>query len=134
MNIINYVNSGRIKPVYVFCSIFAYCLLLFTLSSIPGDKYPEIDIPNIDKSVHIVLYFPLGLMAGLLGIVNNRVKIQDLSLVSSLLFLFAASDEIHQLFVRNRTCDIVDFIFDVTGILIGIFLVRVVFLKKQYLD
>ena len=112
--------------------MLTFCAIIFTLSSIPGTSYPEIDIPNIDKSVHILLYMPFGLLIqNMARLTHGRFPFYIKWLM--LMTLFAALDEVHQYFVPNRSCDIVDYIFDNIGMLLGIFLLKYfIFYTKHY--
>ena len=40
-------------------------------------------------------------------------------------FLYAISDEIHQLFIVNRSCELRDVLIDMIGVLIGYFLIKI---------
>lgn len=72
------------------------------------------------KSAHFTLYFILGLL-----IVNAiyEYKLEDAKMILIALliaFLYACSDEIHQLFVPGRSGEILDVLIDTLGSLTGI--------------
>lgn len=85
-----------------------YCAFLFFLSS-----QSTLPVPDIfswqDLVLHAGAYTILGLLA--------RKAAPHASWVLILLFvmLYGASDEIHQLFVPGRCCDILDFAADTVG-------------------
>lgn len=107
------------------------CVVITILSHIPGDRYPSIDIPNIDKSVHILLYLPMGFFMGMILTCDRLLSnTRAIALWLLALILFAASDEIHQFFITNRTCDLWDFCFDVTGIVVGYFITLLIITKR----
>lgn len=84
----------------------------------------------VRKSAHIIIYLILGLLfISLLYEFNITTKIM---IISSILFCFiyACSDEIHQLFVVGRSGEIKDIILDTIGSTIGIF-VYYLYRKKQ---
>ena len=84
----------------------------------------------VRKSAHIIIYLILGLLfISLLYEFNITTKIM---IISSILFCFiyACSDEIHQLFVVGRSGEVKDIILDTIGSTIGIF-VYYLYRKKQ---
>ncbi len=104
--------------------------VIFYLSSIPQDTMPSIEFPFFDKLAHITVYMVLGLLL-MRAIHNNGRRIElskALFLAISIGALYGLSDEIHQLFVSGRSCDIFDFFFDALGATIGAVLIYV---KRQ---
>lgn len=98
-----------------------WMIVIFSLSSLPGDNLPDTSIPLIDKFAHTVEYVVLGYLlarAFLKSGFNLDAKVL-LALAVIVAALYGASDEVHQLFIPNRTCDIFDFVFDVGGATIG---------------
>ena len=84
----------------------------------------------VRKSAHIIIYLILGLLfISLLYEFNITTKIM---IISSILFCFiyACSDEIHQLFIVGRSGEVKDIILDTIGSTIGIF-VYYLYRKKQ---
>ncbi len=106
---------------YLFVLII-YSLFIFFLSSIPGSDIPSTVSPY-SLFFHFILYFFYGISAYLFF---NNPK-------NSIIFssLYALSDEIHQYFVPGRSCDPVDLLVDIVGILLGIILIY--FVKKKLL-
>jgi VanZ family protein len=71
----------------------------------------------VRKMAHFTIYLILGLF------VFNFFKLFNFNaVVCSLLlcFLYACSDEVHQLFVMGRSCEFLDVLIDTTGSFIGI--------------
>ena len=82
------------------------------------DRY----VKFIRKSAHFTLYLILGLL-----IINAiyEYKLEDtktILLALSLAFLYATSDEFHQLFVPGRSGEVLDVLIDTLGSLTGIML------------
>jgi len=98
--------------------------VIFSLSSIPGKDIPDVKLPNFDKLVHITEYAILGIL--LIRAFSNSaantslIKLAIISVCISA--LYAASDEAHQYFVIDRTPDIMDFLADSIGAIIGVYL------------
>ena len=80
------------------------------------DKYVKL----IRKSAHFTLYLILGLL--LINALSEHMTINYKCILISLLiaFLYACSDEIHQLFVPGRSCELLDIIIDSSGSYTGI--------------
>ena len=113
------------KTFYYFLA--AYCSLIFILSSIPGDKYPEVNIPSADKLVHTAIYSVLYILFFYsLKLQSKSIKLSKYAILWSILFTaaYGASDEFHQLFTVNRSCDLLDWFADLTGALLGIVIIK----------
>lgn len=70
----------------------------------------------IRKLAHFTEYLVLGLLT------YNLFKDKKYSLVISIIFcyVYAVSDEIHQLYVPGRSCQILDILIDTAGSITGI--------------
>lgn len=94
-----------------------YAVLIFVMSALPGDELPDLSYFSLDKFVHAAEF-------GLFGILLFRAfrfpgPIWKPYLVTLLIGIpYAALDEIHQLFVPGRSCDVYDFVMDTAGILV----------------
>ena len=77
----------------------------------------------VRKSAHFIIYASLGFFTAIhLG--YYRIKKYKQFLVSLLIcFLYAASDEFHQLFVNGRSGQFSDVMLDTTGSFLGIIVV-----------
>ena len=95
----------------------AFALLIFVLSSFPGDKLPEIGINFSDSLIHFVEF-------GLFGIFLYRAFRYPFPFSKPYLMTlcvgipFAILDEIHQLFVPGRYCELSDFFADTLGLVV----------------
>ena len=103
--------------------LIAHSILIFSLSSIPGNDIPS-QISPYSYLLHFLLYIPYGALALL------SLRRWDFALLLSA--AYAASDEIHQYFVPGRTCSFLDFLADLSGIIVGI--IGVIALKKILLE
>ncbi|MDR2672750.1 MAG: VanZ family protein [Coriobacteriales bacterium] len=96
----------------------AWAVLIFVLSSIPGDSYPP--HPGfLNYIAHAGEYLILAalLTIALYGGKDNLLKVAMIALIVSI--AYAASDEIHQMFVPNRVSDIIDWLCDSGGAVLG---------------
>jgi VanZ family protein len=102
-----------------------YALTIATLSHIPGLRPPP-GASWADKAVHVVLYTGFGLTLALA--LTAQLPHRPFGKVALWTFvlgaLYAASDEVHQLFVPYRVADFLDWVADVVGIGISVVLAR----------
>ena len=89
--------------------------VIFMLSSIPGNEFPKQPFPYFTEVVHLIEYFILAVL--LYYALGKRFL-----MIVVIGFLYAVSDEVHQLFVPFRECSILDIIVDFIGIILGIFI------------
>jgi VanZ family protein len=97
----------------------AYASLIFILSSIPTLKAPDLGISFEDKIYHILEYAGFGILLQRGTEMSGGRSLKRLLSISVLGVCYGASDEIHQLFVPGRECDLVDFFADAAGVLSG---------------
>lgn len=109
------LGAHRWVPVAV------WALLLFVLSSVPGNRYPDTDVKFADKYVHFCLYTPFGLLLG------RWIGQQWFGILAILAgWFYGATDEIHQLWVPKRSCDIHDWMVDAVAVMVGVLLFLVI--------
>ena len=101
---------------------FAWMALLFYLSHQPSLDAPML-FPGQDKVFHAAVYGVLGLLL----LTAQPRKTQGYSWrqvgISTLIAsLYGLSDEIHQYFVPGRSTEVLDWVADSLGALIGAFL------------
>jgi VanZ family protein len=105
-----------------------WALLIFVGSSIPGKSIPQVAILTKDKLIHATIFFVLAYLIH--RSFSGQAKIPTLRKYATLatigvVAIYAASDELHQLLVPGRSCDIYDWMADVIGaasLLIGLFI------------
>ncbi len=75
------------------------------------------------KLAHFSLFAALGIFVLLSLITYEQIKFKIKIFISLLISaVYAASDEIHQLFVEGRSCELRDFGIDLCGCILGVFL------------
>ncbi|MBN1634113.1 MAG: VanZ family protein [Ignavibacteria bacterium] len=115
------------KKFYIYhLPLILYLILIFILSSIPGDNLPEITFELNDKLIHAGIYFFAFLLSYLsFSNIEKPAFITKNPLAFSLIFtiLYSVSDELHQALVPNRSAEVLDFFADVVGSLLGLILV-----------
>ena len=130
MNVVEQQDKSNPYFTLVFYYIpwISSLVIIFSLSSQPREVLPVIDIPLIDKFAHLLEY-------GILGIFTLRVFslwsehrfLAPLPLAARLyilpfifVFLFALTDELHQIPVPGRTFDLADLVTDLVAMLLVI--------------
>ena len=116
----------------VYLPLIIYWITLFALTTVPVDVVPQL-FNYQDKIEHFVAYGVLAFLLTLALFFQKRSR-----LISSKAFLFTfifilaygAIDEIHQLLVPGRFCDLYDWLADSLGGSIGIGIVYL-FLKSH---
>ena len=80
----------------------------------------------IRKLAHFIEYFILGIL------VINFITRYDKKIIIAILLciIYATSDEIHQIFVPGRSCQITDIMIDSLGSIMGIYLCKLI--TKKY--
>jgi len=125
----------KIKPRIYHTGLILYCLLIFILSSLPGEDFPKVDFEFSDKIVHLIIYAVLYVLFFYsLKNQSKYVKLQKFALEYSVLFtsLYGATDELHQYFVTNRSCEFNDWLADTAGAIIMYFIMRkIIFSRKS---
>ena len=103
------------------------------LSSEEKEMWTSYLIRPVRKGAHLVVYLILGIL--ILSFVNEFMILDYRALLLSLFvsFLYACSDEIHQLMVPGRSGQLSDVILDTVGSGIGILLFTFIMRKwKKY--
>ncbi len=108
-------------------------MLEFILKGFDGlsEQRQEIIISNLQfiirKSAHAFIYTVLGaLFAGGFLTFDYIKKIKSFFVPFACSAIYAASDEIHQLFVQGRSCEFRDMCIDSAGSAIGILIVLLI--------
>ncbi len=85
----------------------------------------------VRKCAHLSLYLILGILV--ISLLREYMAIDTKLVLLSLLicFLYACSDEVHQLFVPGRSGEVRDVLIDTLGACLGVSFYYVVFRKKK---
>jgi len=121
----NFIKNHKITLIYV--SLVIYWLILFTLTSLPSTKLPETHIN--DKVEHYAAFCILSvLLTFTFQLQKKYSSLHRYSYLFSILFvaLYGMLDELHQLYVPGRYCDINDWIADVSGGIFGLIIVFII--------
>lgn len=108
------------KFIKFWFPVILYCVIIFIVSSIPQPIPPKIKIPFFDKFLHAIEYGILSylLIRAFIGSKANLTKGFIIILSVLLATLYGASDEFHQIFVKNRDPSLFDLMFDFLGAMV----------------
>lgn len=126
----NFLSKNRVLIVYVPLAV--YWLLIFILTSIPGESVPSVGID--DKLQHLLAYCILSILLYLtLTIQDKFLQLKKYSAYYTMiiLFFYALIDEIHQLIIPGRQGEVMDVIADVIGGIIGLIIVRLIIVSHR---
>jgi hypothetical protein len=118
-------TSPRPVPwVALWVPLLAWMMVIYVGSSIPAGNLPGLfAVPGADKVAHLAEYGVLGFLAAR---AMGRMTLEGTALLTVLAATFALAygltDEVHQLFVPNRSFSIHDLAADVIGASIGAFI------------
>jgi VanZ family protein len=96
-----------------------YAGLIFYLSSRSTLPVALPQFNGVDKVAHLIEYSGLGLLVAWTLGSRGLAKGRALWLAGLVCALYGASDELHQLFVPGRQCDVFDWVADTAGGALG---------------
>lgn len=87
----------------------------------------------IRKYAHMFLYFILSILSFLL--LYQIFDLKPVTVIYTIIFciIYAITDEIHQLFIPNRSGEILDVIIDTTGAILFLIIPIIVLIKRKKL-
>ncbi len=115
---LNYLKQHRAKLVYFPLALYWGALLIGT--SLPGSKAPNITVN--DKIQHLAAFAGLGVLLSMTLFVQEKYKLLNRHFMLSslaIITIYAALDEIHQIFIPGRSADPFDLLSDFLGAVIG---------------
>lgn len=104
------------RKVLSWLVVFIGIALIFYISGLsfgPGESV----VGGFTIFYHFFAFFWLAFFISISMIHGKSTSLKLTALVVSLALLYAASDEIHQMFVPGRSCNFFDFFTDSAGIL-----------------
>ena len=113
------------KKKFLYIPLAFYWLIIFTLTSLPGNSIPKMILGFSDKAKHFGAYLVLSFLLNFTLHFQNKYKISNkysASFTFLIISIYGLLDEIHQIFVPGRYFEWLDFLSDLIGGLIGIFI------------
>jgi len=114
-----YLEKRWKKQIYIIFS--AYWIILLTATSLPGADVPDLGVS--DKIEHFTAYFIFSFMLCVVLMLQQKYRLlkrRALTATLVLVGLYAAFDELHQLFIPGRSCDILDWSADMASALLAV--------------
>jgi VanZ family protein len=113
---------------YWYVPLLFWASLLVVLTSLPKLRPPSLGLEMQDKLYHLLFYMVLGFLWARAVIQARRDRlISGLTRACFGASLFAILDELHQLFIPGRQCDLGDAIADIIGLILAILLYKILF-------
>jgi VanZ family protein len=105
-------------------SSFLFAVLIFALSSIPYAQTP-FEFRFGDKLLHLLVYILFSILLFFSFYTSVKVFWQKYAYLFALIIgtVYGLLDELHQGFVPGRQQDILDFLADLLGTLLGLFII-----------
>jgi VanZ family protein len=114
--------AGKIYFTYLLSLVWTLIILYLSLGKIPDNEQLKINIPHLDKVVHLTMYF---IYTSLLLIENKKQKKSTTVLIVLYTVLFGATMEILQYSLFTyRSGDFYDLLFNVLGVLLSLLLIK----------
>lgn len=124
------IHQIKTKKRILNYSLIVYWIILFVATTLPSSSLPEIGV--IDKVLHLAAFTLLAVLVNLTFL--SQENFRTLSARAFLFTLITITiygifDELHQMMIPGRSCDVLDIIADIAGGIIGI--AAVYFFVKQ---
>ena len=111
------------NPPFVKWWVPVYCYMgaIFFVSSLPKPLPPSLQIPYLDKGLHMVEYGFLGYLLARALASDSPPALKRRFRIWAIFFaaVYGLSDEWHQSFVPMREASVADFFFDGIGASLG---------------
>lgn len=107
----------RPRTIGLWAPVLIYMAAIFYVSSLPQPAIPA----GGDKPWHLIAYMGLAVVVvrALAGGLPRRLTLRTAATAIAIGAAYAASDEIHQMFVPGRSAEAADLLADVIGVLAG---------------
>jgi VanZ family protein len=112
-----------IRLVKLYYKAIVWVFIITYLCFVDGSNFnkPHINIPHLDKIVHFVMFFILGILLGIIGhIKHTRFNIKWLPFIA--IIYGGVIEIVQQLFIPTRSGDVFDWVADTVGLIVGIVL------------
>lgn len=119
----------RNKKYLIYIPLVLYWIVLFIATTLPGNDVPSIGVS--DKIEHFSAYAVLSVLLCFTYLFQRKFRLlysRPFLMTILTVTVYGALDELHQLLIPGRSCDIFDLMADVIGASLGLLFV---FLIKQ---
>jgi VanZ family protein len=120
------------KFLTITLPLFLWAATIMVLTSIPGEKMPEIGVWNWDKLAHGAVYLILAFLLFRYLILVRAFTIANAWKLGMVIgIIYAGIDELHQMPIPNRLGTWQDFLADSLGVGIGLYIAVRYFRRKM---
>jgi len=117
----------------VYLPLIFYWIILFTLTTLPTHSVPSVGVN--DKVEHLLAYFGLSFLLYLTLLFQKKsIILKNYAVLFTFLAVFAYGimDEVHQLLIPGRSCELLDFLADMFGGVVGIVVLKILIKFYKY--
>ena len=128
---LEYLEKHKKKLIYI--PLIVYWIILLTATSLPGNDVPDLHIS--DKVEHFSAYAILTVFLTFTVLLQNKyqmLKKHAYLLTVLLVSIYGALDELHQLYIPGRSCDIMDWTADTLAACFGVLIVYIIVKGVRY--
>lgn len=127
---IKYLKSYKFQLVYI--PLIIYWIVLLIATSIPADHMPSVGVG--DKFSHFfaylilsaLLYFAFSLQEKYSTLKNNPALIS-----AGIASVYGIFDELHQMLIPGRSAELLDWIADFCGAIVGVLIARYIYTRMD---
>ena len=122
----------RNKKWFIYLPLAVHWITIFILTSLPDKDLPSISFD--DKIKHFIAYFVLSFFLTLaLNVQNKYKKMKENHIKYSFLItmIYSTFDEVHQAFIPGRIAEFWDWLANLIGSLLGIYIVKYLIQKEN---
>ncbi|MFH1196848.1 MAG: VanZ family protein [bacterium] len=120
------LQKNKITLIYIALGIYWIALFIFT--TIPSESMPSIGIS--DKFEHFGAYFLLSSLFLLSAQLQNKyyfLSNKPIFYTIIIILVYGAFDELHQMLVPGRDCNIWDWTANLLGVIAGVYFTNLLF-------
>lgn len=122
----------RHKVFLIYIPLVIHWISIFVLTSLPSKSLPHFAFD--DKVKHFIAYLVLSVLLTLSLRAQSRFKRLKTGFIKYafvITVLYSTFDEIHQIFIPGRDAEIWDWVANLFGIILGIFVIRLIADKNE---
>lgn len=122
----------KYKIFLIYIPLIIHWISIFILTSLPSDSLPHVAL--VDKVKHFIAYLVLSILLTLSLRAQSRFKRLKTGFIKYafvITILYSTFDEIHQIFIPGRDAEIWDWVANLLGIILGIFVIKLIVDKNE---
>ncbi len=123
------------KLFLIYIPLVVHWISIFILTSLPSDSLPHFAFH--DKIKHFIAYFILSVLLTLFLAAQEKfiaLKAEFAKYAFVIAIVYSTFDEIHQIFIPGRDAEIWDWMANLLGIILGIFVIKMIINKNDSPD